>query len=229
MITLYTADWILPVGSPPIKEGALAVEGAKILDVGPRDEVLSRLNEEHKEYNLSALESAAILPGLVNVHSHLELTIMRNYLEGLNFRDWIITLVTSRSKLNFDHLRASAVMGACEAARAGITTLADTGATGAAIEGYLEVGLRGIVFQEVFGPDPNQAGSSLDELRRQVEILRARSGPLVQVGVSPHAPYTVSANLFAETARYALSEHLPVAIHAAESNIGVEIIRRGII
>jgi cytosine/adenosine deaminase-related metal-dependent hydrolase len=69
----------------------------------------------------------------------------------------------------------------------------------------------------VFGPDPAQAGESLAGLRAAVEGMRALETERVQVGVSPHAPYTVSDPLFAATAEYALAEGLPLAIHAAES------------
>src|SRR5207249_324101 len=115
----------------PVKEGAVAVEDDRIIDVGARALVLERL--AHRDNcKMIELGSAAILPGFVNVHTHLELTIMRGYLEGLGFRDWILKLIGSRGRLSYEHLRASAVWGACEAARAGITTLADTDASGAA-------------------------------------------------------------------------------------------------
>src|SRR4051812_30351351 len=129
-ITLYTADWLLPVSSSPIRDGAIAVKGDRIHAVGKRADLLLQLGAEI--YTTVALGARAILPGLVNIHSHLELTIMRGLLEGLSFRNWILELVNAKAKLNADHFRFSAIAGACEAARAGITTLADTGATGAA-------------------------------------------------------------------------------------------------
>jgi cytosine/adenosine deaminase-related metal-dependent hydrolase len=223
---VYTADWLLPVSSPPIKDGALVVKGSEIIDVGPRLKVLSRLRDQD-DCKMISLGEAAILPGLINVHTHLELTIMRGFLENLGFRDWILTLTGARRQLSNEHLKASAIWGACEAARAGITTLADTGKSGTALDGLLTVGLRGIVYQEVFGLKPSEVEENFDGLRRNVETLSARANGLVRVGVSPHAPYSVAAQLFTKVARYAVAEDLPIAIHTAESVAEELLIREG--
>ncbi|MEW6734955.1 MAG: amidohydrolase family protein [Acidobacteriota bacterium] len=224
-ITVYIANWILPVSSAPIENGAIAVSGEQILAVGTDTQVAAYLAATHQDYNIVKLVDAAILPGLVNVHSHLELTVMRGYLQGLAFPDWLLKLINGKRRLTTEQLNASAIWGACEAARAGITTLADTGSRGAALYGLMAVGLRGIVYQEVFGPDPKQVDSSLDELKLNVAALTARCGRLVQIGVSPHAPYTVSAPLFRQVARYAISERLPIAVHAAESEYEEQLVR----
>jgi cytosine/adenosine deaminase-related metal-dependent hydrolase len=78
--------------------------------------------------------------------------------------------------------------------------------------------VRGIVYQEVFGPDPAQCDASITGLREKVAGLRYLETPLVRVGVSPHAPYTVSDPLFRATADFAREHGLRMAIHAAESD-----------
>src|SRR4029079_4039703 len=81
---------------------------------------------------------------------------------------------------------------ACEAARAGITSVGD--ASDSALMSMLalkDVGLRGIVFQESFGPDPSLATDNFKSLKTKVAQLREVANELVRVGVSPHAPYTV--------------------------------------
>jgi 5-methylthioadenosine/S-adenosylhomocysteine deaminase len=82
-----------------------------------------------------------------------------------------------------------------------------------------EAGVRGIMYQEVFGPDPAQCAESIAGLREKVSSLRYLETPLVRVGVSPHAPYTVSDDLFRATAALARELAVPMAIHIAESEV----------
>jgi cytosine/adenosine deaminase-related metal-dependent hydrolase len=213
-ITLYRAAWVLPVAGPPISDGAVLVgRDGTIAAVGPRAAI-----EPPEGAEVVELGEAALLPGLVNVHAHPELAMFRGALEDLPFRDWILRLVgTKRAALQDADYPAAARWTLVEALRAGITTLAATEMSGAAFGALREAGMRGIVYREVFGPDPAQAEDSLAELRQAVDALRREETDRVRVGVSPHAPYTVSDALFAATAEYAVAEELPVAVHAAES------------
>jgi len=164
------------------------------------------------------LGDVALLPGLVNAHTHLELTVMRGFLEDLDFRSWILRLTRARrAVLSLDALTESARAGIAEGLLAGITTYADTTESGVPFRAMRELGVRGVVYQEVFGPDPSQCAEALAGLRLKVDALRREEATLVRVGVSPHAPYSVSDALFEATAAYARAESLPVAVHIAES------------
>jgi 5-methylthioadenosine/S-adenosylhomocysteine deaminase len=134
------------------------------------------------------------------------------------------------TQLSTDDLLDSARIGALEAVRAGVTTCGDTCDTGLALEALVEAGIGGIVFQEVFGPDPAQAADSIARLDEKVARLEARAGDRarVRIGLSPHAPYTVSAELFGAVARFARERNLPVAIHAAESAAEEAYVRDGV-
>lgn len=211
--TLYSARWVLPIAQPPIEHGAVLVEQGRIAWVGHASQYSPGDGVE-----VVALGDAVLVPGLVNAHSHLELTGLRGFLEGLDFRDWLRTLTIVRRDLlsDVDLLDASR-LGIVEALRHGITTLADCTDSAFPIAAMRELGVRGIGYVEVFGPDPAQATDSMTRLRQRVEALRTHDTPLVRTGVSPHAPYTVSAPLFRAAAEYASVEGLPMAVHVAES------------
>src|SRR5258708_29284037 len=149
MPIIYSARWILPIASPLIESGAVAVDNSKILGVGTRDEIISRF----PDFQLEDFGQAAILPGLVNAHSHLELTVMRGFLEReeSDFFAWLRKLTVARTAMTAEDLLASATLGAVEAARAGITCVADaSSAATEAMKALREVGLRGIVYQASF-------------------------------------------------------------------------------
>lgn len=210
--TRYHARWVLPIATPPVADGTVIVEDDRIVWVGPRRDAPSGGTDDD-------LGDAVLLPGLVNCHTHLELTVMRGFLEELSFFNWVRTLTRARHfVLNDVALLDSARLGVREGLCAGITTFADTGDSAAPFDALRELGARGIAFREVFGPDPAQADASLAGLRDKVTTMRARATSLVRVGVSPHAPYSVSDALFEAVARYARDENLPVAVHIAESN-----------
>ncbi len=217
----YHARWVLPVSAPPIEHATVVVnEGGLIVYVGPRAGAPPGRDRE--------LGEAVLLPGLINIHSHLELTAMRGLLENLPFRDWILRLHRSkRAVLTAERLLASACGGIAEGLLAGITTYADTCDTGIAFDAMVEMGVRGRMYQEVFGPDPGSWEPELEGLIRRIERLRERTADLVDVGVSPHAPYTVCDELFSATAAYAIREQLPVAVHIAESEFERRLVVEG--
>jgi len=219
---VFHADHVLPGDAAPIADGAVVVAGrgheageGTILDVGSAAETLPR----HAGSGVDVVRiRGAVLPGLVNAHTHLELTVMRGFLEDLDFRSWIFRLTRARREaLAPDALLDSARFGIAEGLLAGITTYADTNDSGAPFHAMLDMGVRGISYQEVFGPDPAQCAESLAGLRAKVDALHQRATPLVRAGVSPHAPYSVCDALFEGTAAFAIQDGLPVAVHIAES------------
>ncbi|HEV7893727.1 MAG TPA: amidohydrolase family protein [Pyrinomonadaceae bacterium] len=217
MTKIYCARWVLPVTSEPIEGGAVAVEGTRIAGLGVRAEVAERFPSAAVE----ELGEAVITPGFVNCHSHLELTAMRGFLEPEegDFFAWLRKVTVSRGeRMSEDDIYASAVWGAVEAARAGVTSLGDASDAGAQVMRALrDVGLRGTVFSEAFGPDSGQARGQFDKARAKIESLRGGETRLVKLGLSPHSPYTVSPPLLELLARFAVEERLPLMIHAAES------------
>lgn len=216
----YRARYVLPICAPPLSPGLVAVDGERIAYVGPPVGAPDGGDID--------LGDVVLLPGLVNAHCHLELTAMRGFLEDLDFRSWILRLTTAkRTVLTRDMLLDAARYGIAEGLRHGITTYADTCDSGVAFDAMLECGVRGVMYQEVFGPDPAQCAGALAELRTKIDRLRQLQTPLVRVGVSPHAPYTVSDALFRAVARYAQDDSLPIAIHIAESQVEQDLVVAG--
>lgn len=217
----YHARWVIPIASPPIADGTVVVDGDRIVWVGPRAHAPADGRDEE-------LGDAVLTPGLVNAHTHLELTMMRGFLEDLPFVDWIRTLTRARAEaLTADDARDAALLGVAEGLAAGITTFGDTGDSDAAFEAMRTLGARGIAYREVFGPDPSVRAAALEELKAKVSTMRQRATALVRVGVSPHAPYSVSDGLFTAVADYAAREQLPLAVHIAESADEDALVQRG--
>jgi cytosine/adenosine deaminase-related metal-dependent hydrolase len=227
MTKLYCARWVLPISSPAIEAGALAVEGHRIVAVGTRGALMTQFPEA----TVCDLGESAIIPGLVNAHSHLELTAMRGFLdkEEHDFFAWLRKLTLARfERMTAEDLNVSAAWGACEAARAGVTCLADASDSALqSMNALREVGLRGIVFQESFGPDPRLVQENVQKLRDKIVPLLGRETDLVKCGVSPHAPYTVCAPQLEMISRLALDEKLPLMMHAAETKMEVQFLRDG--
>jgi cytosine/adenosine deaminase-related metal-dependent hydrolase len=227
MTKIYAARWIVPVSSPVIEDGAVAVDARHIIAVGSQES----LKLQYPEAKVDDFGYAAIIPGLVNCHSHLELTAMRGYLEDVEheFFAWLRKLTVARmTQMTSDDLYISAICGVMENARAGITCVGDASSAGlTSMMAVIDGGLRGHIYQEVFGPDPSAATDSFDGLQEKLTELRSRESKLVRASVSPHAPYTVSRPLLELVSEYAVSERLPLMIHAAESAAEERFLKEG--
>ena len=190
-----SADWVLPLDGPPIAGGLIRHDRGEILEV-----TTGRAAEHHPD--------AAIVPGFVNAHSHLEYAVYAGFGDGAPFGDWLRTHVERKRLLEPQEMVAIARRGAADSLAAGITTTADYSFSGAAATAATELGLRAIVYLEVFAVDPAAAERQFAETRERVE-----ESELVRIGISPHAPYTCSVEVY----RWCLSLGVPVGTHLAES------------
>lgn len=218
-----SARWVVPVVEPPIPAGAVLVgDDGRIAAVGREADVPRPAGVEEWK-----LPDALLIPGLVNTHAHLELTALRGLVCDLPFYDWIATVKRIKNALAADDFRASARWGVLESFAAGITTTGDTGSSGEAAIALAELGARGVAYQEVFGPDPAQCGAALEGLQSALDRLWPYTSARVEVGVSPHAPYTVSAALLHNVAAFARARGCKVAMHLAESREETLFVERG--
>ena len=178
-----------------MKDAFVAWEDGRIVEVAPGR------GERH-------YEGAMILPGLVNAHSHLEYAVYAGFGDGRVFGEWLGLHISRKAALGYDEMVAIARRGVADSLAAGITTTADYSFSGASAAAAAELGLRAIVYLEVFGSDPELTAQRFGELK-----ARAPESEHVRIGVSPHAPYTCSLDVY----RWCLSLGIPVGTHLAES------------
>lgn len=218
-----SARWVLPADGAPVEHGALLIgPDGRIAAVGPELDVPRPPGVALEDFG-----DAVLLPGLINTHTHLELTGLEGEPPGPDFADWIRRLREAKAARAPDAYLDAARRGLADCLAAGVTTVADTGDSGAVIQALAEAGGSGIAYQEVFGPHPDQREGSLAGLRQRVGHLGRFVTERVRVGVSPHAPYTVSGPLYAATSEWARREGLPVAVHLAESPAESALLERG--
>lgn len=217
------AAWVLPISSPPIENGEIVLEKGKIVEARPVPIDGSPVTDARD------FGEAILMPGLVNVHTHLDFTLLRGLIEDREFFAWIRELVACTERLEEEDYVASATFGAAEAVAGGVTTIGDCTPSGASLIAAKRAGLRGVIYQEVFGIDGRQSVDQiLSELNYRIRALTWQaSGTHLMVGVSPHAPYTVRPELFRAVAEYATEKEMPVCVHAAESLAESQLIREG--
>ncbi len=218
----------MPISSAPIEKGAVAFSETQIIAVGHGREIAQRFPDA----SIKDFGEAAILPGFVNAHAHLEITALRGYLDSVenDFSTWLLKLATARDRvMTAEDIENSALCGALEAVRAGVTAIGDIGKHGfAGAKALSQTGLRGISYQEnSFALDADLAAERFNELREKVSENRQFESNLVKIGITPHAPYTVSRKLFEMMTDFSLSANLPVTIHAAESKAEEDLMRSG--
>lgn len=215
---VFTAEHVLPISSDPISNGAVAIDDSgRIAAVGALDQI----KDAYPAAEFHDFGAAAILPGFVNCHSHLEITSLRGALDDVeaDFKSWLLKITSLRQAMDESDIDDSALFGALEGAAAGVTCFGDIGReASAAVKALKQVGLRGIVYQETsFSPDNRTADADFATLGKKFEKLRDEQDELVTIGLSPHSPYTVSSRLMELIAEYSILNRIPLTIHAAES------------
>ena len=217
------AGSVHPVTAPPITDGAVLVaDDGRIAAVAAHAQVPDPAGARRVEF-----PGAVLVPGLVNAHTHLELTHLAGRNPEREFSRWIRTIRSLKDATTPEEFDHAAEQGVRDCWTAGVTCVADTGSTGAPLRALARLGARGIYYQEVFGPDPADRAASLAELQAALVRLAPVATSRARLGVSPHAPYTVSEPLYRAVAELARREALPLAVHLAESREETALVRDG--
>ena len=212
---IYAASYVLPVSSPPIAGGAVAVENGLITAVGTLAELRAA-----SAAPVTDLPGCAIVPGMVNAHTHLELTHfpawkVRKGLDYLpkTYVEWIQQVVKVKRSLLPGELEHSVREGLRLSIESGTTSVGDILSDFSLAPLYNSVPLSGRLFLEVIGHDPIQCDALLDALESAVKGIQGGLLP----GISPHTPHTVSAHLFEGVQKLARGLGIPKAVHLSET------------
>ncbi len=219
--TLLRADWVLPVSSPPIRDGAVVVSGERIVAVGPFREIARRYPEAALEH----FAGCTITPGLVNAHTHLTLTALSGVVPPLPFAEWLPRLVAALKPWDIADHEASGVVGAEACLLAGVSAVGDIAYGAAEVARASEAGLGGVFYWELLGIEVDEVEGTL------AALLYPESpgvyGPRVVCGLSPHSPYTCGPGLLRAVSGAAAARGVPTAIHVSESLAEVRLLTDG--
>jgi cytosine/adenosine deaminase-related metal-dependent hydrolase len=208
---VLSADWVLPVQGAPIENGAVAIEDGRIAAVGPADGLGATTH----------YADAVIVPGFVNAHSHLEYAVYGGFGDGLgDFAEWITLHIQRKARIGWEEYVDIARFGAAQCLASGVTTVGDCSYSGATAVACADLGLRATVYLEVFGADPTVGLEHFAEIKDRVDGFFSDR---VRPGISPHAPYSVSLDLYRACAELGL----PLSTHVSESPAEILYLTRG--
>ncbi|MCL4079316.1 amidohydrolase family protein [Coriobacteriia bacterium Es71-Z0120] len=220
---LLSARYVLPVSAPFIENGAVLVRDGLIVEVGLRDELKARYpDEEERDFG-----QAALMPGFVDLHTHLEYAVFRGMVDDAPYSQWKLQVMRKESALDAEDWAVSAELGATEAVRSGITTIADITDSGASVGAASAAGLRGVIYREVATMDRSQVERALADALDDVERWQQAVSDRIEVGLAPHSPYSCHPKLFEAVAQTATERGLPVAMHLAGSKDEHDFVKYG--
>jgi len=196
-------------------DGVVTLDGDRIAAVGPAPVGGAPVED---------LGSVALLPGLVNAHTHLDLSHLARPLgePGMGFVDWIRRVIEHRLESRPDR---PVERGIAESIRCGVTTLGDVAQPAAARAPYDDAPLEIVVFLELIGLEPERITSALEASR--VHVKAGRQSARWEPGLSPHAPYSVHPRLLDAVVSRTARERVPLAFHLAESREELELLGAG--
>lgn len=221
---LLLARYVLPVNAPHIEDGAVLVRDREIVAVGARAELLRAYPDEKViDYGL-----AALMPGFIDLHTHLEYAVFRGVVDDLPYTRWKMEVQRREAFLSDEDWVDSAALGAVEAIRSGITTVADITSSGTSVAAVQSAGLRGVLYREVSTMDTSAIDGVLSSALTDMESWAKQADPSrIAIGISPHGPYTCHPWLFRALAEAVGTADTHVALHLAGSRDEYDFVKYG--
>lgn len=218
----YRARQVFPLSAPPIEDGLLEVVSGRIRRVGPRGDLAANTHGRVVD-----LGDSAVLPGLVNAHTHLDYTGLAGELPPPpGFVPWIEAIQAAKASLGPAERSEHWLQGAAALARSGVTTVGDFEAwPDLLLQVLRKTPLRTVSFIELISLQESE--DPLGPWRVWLEVLARETDPRRRAGLAPHAPYSTTPALLRACAEEARRRGWPVAIHLAESREEFEMFRHG--
>ena len=157
--TLVASDWVVPVASPPVRDGAVLVERDRVAAVGPFAELAAAAPDAAVERFLGGV----VLPGLVDAHTHLALTALEGVVAPCGFDEWIGAVVPHITAMEPPAIASSAEAGVRRLLEVGVTAAGDVTYRDESVPLSIEAGLAGIFFREVLGMAGQAVADALAE------------------------------------------------------------------
>ena len=212
---ILRAKYVMLDSRTVIENGAVAIQGSKIVDVGLYPTVRSSGTSPTHD-----LGEAVLMPGLVNAHTHLDLTNSADSIQRVpKFTDWIFQIIGKRT---LSTVGPSVREGVQQSLAGGVTTVGDIDGTGESAQILRATPIRKVVFFEVLGFSGERAAIGLTRLGTYLDTLSV-SDPLLTPALSPHAPYSTSADIY----RQCIASGLSVCTHIAETEEELEFLSSG--
>ncbi|MFZ3064924.1 MAG: amidohydrolase family protein [Nitrospirota bacterium] len=229
---ILSAEIILPISRQPVYNGAILIKNGKIEDIDTKERLLNKYkDEEHLN-----LKESVLMPGLINLHTHLELTALKGSIidknnpaipsEKIDLVSWILALIESKKRSSGNELSSGIKIGIKEVVSTGTTTIADlttrntiysTSVFGESFYAIKEAKLRAFVFVEVLNFDSSAAVTYWKDTQKVIEQIRKDEDSLTSIGIAPHSIYSVSSKLLKIVRDYAVKEKIKMSMHVAES------------
>lgn len=204
-----------------IENGAVLIDEGKIRFAGNFESI-----HNPESYPIMDLGDSALVPGFVNAHTHLELTHLRHRIEyNGDFTDWIRQVINAKKNWTEQEYASSVRDGITNSLEAGTTTVADITRTGLALGELTKSKIRKILFYELIDFNPDSAADTIEGFRKLISDVQCDD--LLSLGIYPHAPYTVSAELYRESKKISEELGIRIATHIAETADEVEFLTGG--
>ena len=201
-------------GAQPINNGAVAIKAGAVLSIGTAKSIINK----YPRHKIVHFNKSVLLPGLVNLHTHLELPPLLDLIRARTYPDWVLNLIKAKRELIASDYTLATNQNIRSLIRTGATTVAEICTHNISPMLLKQSGLRAIIFHEIISMDPDLPFPRLSS-------TISRSSSLIQHGISPHAPHTVSEHVLQRIKKIASRKKIRLCMHVAESKEEIRLLQ----